>query len=644
MPDLRRFLLGRRLASDETHHTTLNNFVGLSVFSSDALSSVAYATQEIMASLSTAIPHGLGAAMVVGAMSPLFGLSVPVAFGIVGLLIVLGISYRQTILAYPTGGGAYIVAKENLGEPAALVAGASLLIDYILTVATSVSSGVAAITAALPFLQGYNVLITLVAIIFIAQANLRGVKESGALFALPTYGFITLIMIMLTVGVVRTLLGGGPTPVQVEHSVAQASQISGLAFVWVFMRAFSAGCTALTGVEAISNGVQAFKRPAERNAAKTMIWMVALLGIMFLGITLLSHRFGVVYAHSADPSIVAETLLSKLAKAIYGDVSHGLPKLMYYLTQGFTFAILVVAANTAYADFPRLAALIGKDAYLPKQFASQGDRLVFSNGIIILTVVSCFLVWLLHANTDLLLPLYALGVFTGFTISQAGMVMHWVRLRGEEPRWLGKALINGVGTLASGIVWLDIAVTKFTHGAWIVVLLIPLMVFTFLNIHRYYIRVKARLATSRLDAVLPSKHHALILVSSLHKGVVQALRYGRLISGDRVEALTVDLGSDGFRESPAMEKLRADWVYYGMGVPLRCVPSPFRRIVEPILEEIDRFQLAEPDVCLTVILPEFVAAHWWERLLHGQMALRIKAQLMLKPGVIVTSVRMHLPH
>jgi len=642
MPDLRRALLGRRLASDETHHTKISNFVGLSVFSSDALSSVAYATQEIMASLSGNL-HGLSILAAAALAPTLFAMAPWVAIGIAGLLVILGISYRQTIHAYPTGGGAYIVALENLGEYAALVAGASLLTDYILTVAASVSSGVQAITSAMPFLQGHNVAITIACILFIAVANLRGVKESGAFFAVPTYGFVTLMLIMLVVGVVRAFASGGPTPAQVQQSVDQATHLSGFAIIWVFMRAFSAGCTALTGVEAISNGVPAFRDPAEKNAAKTMIWMVLLLGVMFLGITFLAQRLGVVYTHSSDPSIVMESLLSKLDKVIYGDVSHGLPKAMYLLTQGFTFAILVVAANTAYADFPRLAALMGRDSYLPKQFASQGDRLVFSNGIIILTVISCALVWLLHANTDLLLPLYALGVFTGFTISQTGMVIHWTKLKKVAPHWHTKAIINGVGAITAGIVMLDIAVTKFIHGAWVVAVLIPVMVVIFFRIHRHYIGLTAKLASSRLDAALPSKHHAIVLVSSIHKGVVDALRYARLISGDRVEALHVDLGSDGFNEGPAMEKMRSDWMSYGMGVPLRTVPSPYRRIVEPILEEIDRFQQAEPDVSLTVILPEYVPAMWWQRFLHNQMALRIKAMLMMRPGVIVTTVRMHVP-
>ncbi len=338
-----------------------------------------------------------------------------------------------------------------------------------------------------------------------------------------------------------------------------------------------------------------------------------------------------------------ESLLSKLAKAIYGDVTQGLPKVMYLLTQGFTFAILVVAANTAYSGFPGLGALMGKDANLPKQFASQGDRLVFSNGIIILTVVSCLLVWLLHANTDLLLPLYALGVFTGFTLCQAGMVIHWLKLKREEPHWRVKATINGVGALAAAVVMLDILLTKFIHGAWVVAVLIPAMVVLFARIHRHYIGLTAKLAASRLDAVLPTKHHAIVLVSSIHKGVVQALRYARLISGDRVEALTVDLESDGFNEGPAMEKMRADWMHYGMGVPLRSIPSPYRKVVEPILEEVERFQRAEPEISLTVILPEYITSKWWQSFLHNQMAFRIKAALMLRPGVIVTTVRMHIP-
>lgn len=645
MPDFRRTLLGRRLASDETHHTKVNNFVGLAVFSSDALSSVAYATQEIMASLSTA-GAGLAAGVVLAGGASIFGLSVPVAIGIVALLAILAISYRQTIIAYPGGGGAYIVAKENLGESAALVAGASLLTDYILTVATSVSSGIAAITSAIPALAGHNVLLTLAAIIFVCMANLRGVKESGAFFAIPTYGFIASIMLMLGMGFSRWLFGWhSPTPTvaEVQHALGTAQQVSGIALLWIFMRAYSAGCTALTGVEAISNGVTAFRDPAAKNASKTMIWMVVLLGTMFLGITVLSHHFDVVYHHSTDPTRVAETLLSKLAKACYGDVTGGVPKLMYYITQGFTFAILVVAANTAYADFPRLAALQASDGFLPKQFSSQGDRLVFSNGILILTLVSCTLVWLLNANTDLLLPLYALGVFIGFTLSQAGMVMHWTKLKYEDPKWRIKALVNGIGATASGIVMLDIAITKFTHGAWIVVVLIPFMVFVFFKIHRHYIRVRSILASSRTEEIYQRKQRVVVLVSRIHRGVLESLRYAKAIAArGEVEALMVDFPDAYGKPSAAVEKIQADWHRYCEGVPLRVIESPYRKVVEPVVDEIDRMQRVEPEYTITVILPEFVPGSWWEHLLHNQTALRLKAILLRKPHVVVISIPYHL--
>jgi hypothetical protein len=451
------------------------------------------------------------------------------------------------------------------------------------------------------------------------------------------------MLTLLAVGTVRTIFSGGPTPVQMQGAVEHTQRFGGLAMIWIFMRAYSAGCTALTGVEAISNGVQAFRDPPERNASKTMIWMVLLLGVMFLGITLLSQRFGVVYQHSSDPSLVAETLLSKLAKAVYGDVTHGLPKLMYYLTQTFTFAILVVAANTAYADFPRLAALMGRDNYLPRQFASQGDRLVFSNGILILTMVSCFLVFVLHANTDLLLPLYALGVFTGFTISQAGMVVHWIRLRTREPRWHSKALINGVGMLAAGVVMLDIAITKFVHGAWLVVVLIPLMVYLFLRIHRHYIRVKSILAGSRAEFLPHRRNRVVVLVSGIHSGVVQALNYAKVIAehGD-VEAITVDFPDELGRESPALERLRADWPNYCEGVPLRALESPYRKIVEPVVEELQRMRRAEPEYTITIILPEFVTNHWWANLLHNQTAFRLKGTLLRMPKIVVISIPYHL--
>ncbi len=649
MPRIKRFLLGRRLASAETQHTKVSNFIGLSVFSSDALSSVAYATQEIMASLSSSLHHlGLAAFTAGGLAHALFGLSVPVAIGIVGLLVVLGISYRQTILAYPTGGGAYIVAKENLGEIAALVAGSSLLIDYILTVAVSVSSGVANISSAFTFLKGYEVTLTILAIIVIALANLRGVKESGALFAIPTYGFVLLMLTMLGTGVVKALTTDGPTPEMVQTSIQTATNVSKFALVMIFLKAFSSGCTALTGVEAISNGVQVFKEPSEKNASKTMIWMVILLGTMFMGITLLASHFQVVYEHSANPAIVPETLLSKLGKAIYGDVNSGLPKLMYYLTQSFTFLILVVAANTAYADFPRLAALMGRDHYLPKQLASQGDRLVFSNGIIILTVVSCILVWMLHASTDLLLPLYAMGVFTGFTLSQAGMVMHWWHLKKKDKHWHTKALINGVGTLVTAVVWADIVLNKFKMeggygGVWIIILIIPIMVVVFMKVHRHYIRVRSLLAASRTHEIYARKNRVVVLVSRIHRGTLESIRYAKAIAErGQVEAITVDFPDEHGKGSRELHRLESDWHRYCEGIPLRVLESPYRKVVEPIMEEIERMHEAEPEYTITVVIPEFVSEHWWGNILHNQTALRLKAFLLGMPKTVVVSIPYHL--
>jgi len=640
MVALKRALLGRRLASDESQHTRVGNFVGLSVFSSDALSSVAYATQEIMASLSSNL-H-LAGAVAGGAAMALFGLSIPVALGIVGLLVILGIGYRQTVLAYPGGGGAYIVAKENLGELAALTAGSALLTDYILTVAASVSSGIAAITSAFPGMAGWNVSLTILCIVFIAVANLRGVKESGAFFAVPTYGFIGLMLLLLATGFLKVLIGGGPSPVQVHESVRMATHASALGVIWIFMRAFSAGCTALTGVEAISNGVQAFKAPAAKNAAKTMVYMISLLGVMFLGITLLSHKLGVTYLHSTDPSLVAETLLSKLIKAVYGAPVAGLPKLLYYITQGFTFAVLVVAANTAYADFPRLAAIQAKDGFLPKQLASQGDRLVFSNGIIILTLVSSGLVWVCHANTDLLLPLYALGVFIGFTISQTGMVMHWLKNRSEK-HWRIKAFFNGIGALAAGVVMLDIGLTKFAHGAWIVMLLIPAMVAIFFRIHRHYISVRSRLAASRTEEWDTKPQRVVVFVSKIHRGTLEAMSYAKAIAGELgVEALTVDFPDDEGHPSNDRLRLEADWKKYCMDIPLEVLSSPYRKIVEPIVDRLNQMAQEDSDCTFTVVLPEFVPDRWWGNLLHNQTALRLKATLLARPRTVVVSIPYHL--
>jgi amino acid transporter len=624
MLTFRRFLLGRRLTSEEIHETKISNPIGLAVFSSDALSSVAYGTQEIMAPLTAAVAI-LGAGVL--------GWSWWVALGIVALLLVLNISYRQTIHAYPGGGGAYIVAKDNLGEVAAQTAGASLLIDYILTVAVSISAGVSAIVSAFPGLEAHRIFLAEAIIVFVALMNLRGVKESGLVFSVPTYGFVVCIMGLLIKGFWKVATGHA---VAVHFAAPHLEGTSKLAALWLFARAYSAGCTALTGVEAISNGVTVFKAPAAHNASKTMTWMVVILGTMFLGITYLTNHFGLTY-HPDAP----ETLLSQLTRAILGGAEHGFPKLVYLTTTGFTMAILALAANTAYADFPRLAALQAKDGFLPRQFTSQGDRLVFSNGILILSAAAGFLVLLFGAKEDHLLPLYAVGVFLGFTLSQTGMVLRWFRLKGAH--WHVKALVNGLGALTSLIVMLVIAVTRFMHGAWIVLFLVPAMVMIFFNIHRHYIRVKSILAGSRADFISPRKNRVVVLVSGIHSGVVQALNYAKLIAEHgEVEAIMVDFPDEHGRDSAALEKLRSDWPNYCEGVPLRTLRSPYRKVVEPIVNELDRMRRVEPEYTITVILPEFVTGHWWANLLHNQTAWRIKTVLLMKPKTVVISIPYHL--
>ncbi len=624
MPTFRRLILGRRLASEESHETKISNPIALAVFSSDALSSVAYGTQEIMAPLTAAIAI-LGAGVL--------GWSWWVALGIVALLLVLNISYRQTIHAYPGGGGAYIVAKDNLGEVAAQTAGASLLIDYILTVAVSISAGVSAIVSAFPGLEPHRIFLAEAIIAFVALMNLRGVKESGLVFSVPTYGFVVCIVGLLIKGFWNVATGHSA----VAHvAAAHMEGTTKLAAVWLFARAYSAGCTALTGVEAISNGVTVFKAPAAHNASKTMTWMVVILGTMFLGITYLTNHFGLTYHPDAS-----ETLLSQLTRVILGGAEHGFPRLVYLTTTGFTMAILALAANTAYADFPRLAALQAKDGFLPRQFTSQGDRLVFSNGILILSVAAGFLVLLFGAKEDHLLPLYAVGVFLGFTLSQTGMVLRWFRLKGSH--WHVKALVNGIGALTALVVMLVIAVTRFLHGAWIVLFLVPAMVIVFFNIHRHYIRVKSILAGSRADFISPRKNRVVVLVSGIHSGVVQSLNYAKVIAEHgEVEALTVDFPDENGRDSASLEKLRSDWPRYCEGIPLRALRSPYRKIVEPIVDELDRMRRAEPEYTITVILPEFVTGHWWANLLHNQTAWRIKTTLLMKPKTVVISIPYHL--
>lgn len=600
---LKRLLVGSPLPTFRETHERLSKAVGLAVFSSDALSSVAYATEEIFLVLIAA-----------GAVA--LSLSWPISLAIVALLGIVTTSYYQTIHAYPSGGGAYIVARENLGVNAGLVAAAALLIDYVLTVAVSIAAGVAAITSAFPLLFQHRVALCLLCILILTLVNLRGVKEAGMIFAIPTYVFIASFVLMIAVGLVTYIAGGVSLPA--SDPTAQAVE----ALTWfLILRAFASGCTALTGVEAISNGVRAFKPPEARNASITLCWMAVILGSLFVGITFLANHYGVTPREG-------ETVVSQLARSIFGG------GFFYYLVQAATALILILAANTSYADFPRLSSLLGQDRFLPRQMANRGDRLVFSNGLIILGVLAALTIVIFRGDTHALIPLYAVGVFLSFTLSQAGMVKHWVT--GKSKGWRKGMVINGIGALTTAVVLAIIATTKFTHGAWIVLMLLPALVFVFGRIHAHYRLVAAQLSLKRLKPrhVL-SDHTVLLPVSGLYRQVIPALQYARLLSED-VRAVYIDLDPE------ATANLRVEWEKWAYDVPLVVLESPYRSIVQPLLQYIEQVQEEHPQKIVTVILPEFIPAKWWQHFLHNQTALQIKGALLFEKGVVVISVPHYL--
>ncbi len=606
---IKRFLVGKPIATEKQHAERLGKATALAVFSSDALSSVSYATEAILSIL------------ILGGSAAL-GLSLPIAAAIAGLLLIVGFSYRQTIRAYPQGGGGYIVTRDNLGDLPGLVAAGALLIDYVLTVAVSISAGVAAITSlatnwGFPVLRDHAVEIALVCILLVTIANLRGAKESGAIFAVPTYAFISGILLMIGVGLIHDALFGAEP---VTHSIdPELPHVGEALSLWLILRAFAAGCTALTGIEAISDGVQAFKPPEARNAAITLTWMVSLLVTMFLGITWLA------YTHQAIPNeLTRETVVSQIARTIFGVGP------VYVFIQVATALILVLAANTAFADFPRLASFLSRDRFLPRQFSSRGDRLVFSNGILVLGFFSALLVVIFQANEIAMLPLYAVGVFTSFTLSQSGMVRRHLRLR--QPGWRHSVVINGLGATLTGIVLIILMVTKFVHGAWMVIGAIPVLVLMFRAINLHYRRVAEQLSLS--GAIMPPelrRHTAIVLVSGIHRGVLPALQYARSIAPDNVTAVYVDLDPD------ATAKLRSRWQEWGCEIPLVVLESPYRSLINPILRYIEEVDARYGDDVVTVILPEFVPARWWEHALHNQTGLLIKTALRLH-GTVVTSV------
>jgi amino acid transporter len=601
---LKRLLVGKPIPSHLAHHERLSRVTGLAVLSSDALSSVAYATDFILATLVVA---GVGA----------FVYAVPISLVIAALLAIVAFSYRQTIHAYPTGGGAYIVAKENIGPMAGLIAAASLLVDYTLTVAVSISAGVLAITSALPQLETYRIEMCLTFLAILTLGNLRGIRESGNIFAVPTYFFVFSIGLLLAAGLYRYLTGGiVPVDAALPANAGQ-HQLTTL----LLLTAFANGCTAMTGVEAVSNGVPAFRPPEAKNAAATLVTMASLAIAMFVGITVLAHAYKVV------PNPV-ESGISQLGRAIFGG-----PNILYYLLQAGTTLILVLAANTAYADFPRLASIVARDRYLPRQFMNQGDRLAFSNGILVLSAFAAILIVAFRGDTQSLLPLYMIGVFISFTLSQAGMVIHWRKAR--EPGWKSSALINGFGALVTGIVLIIVAVTKTLEGAWIVLLLIPLIVMVFKETHRHYNHVASELTLKGYAPQARLHNTVLIPIGGLQRAVVEALRYAETLSDD-VRAIYVDV-------NPAQtEQLRKDWDAWGGRVTLVVLPSPFRSLMEPLLEYIEQAAAEKANDYVTVILPEFVPARWWQHLLHNQTSLLIKGALLFRPNIVVTSVPFHL--
>lgn len=621
---LSHLLIGRPLATEALPHQTVSRAIGLAVFASDALSSTAYATEEILIILALA---GIGAATL--------GLSIPIAIAIAILLVIVTISYRQTIYAYPNGGGAYIVARDNLGELPAQIAGAALLTDYILTVAVSISSGVAQITSGIPELYPYRVELAIGTIVFMTVVNLRGVRESGRLFAIPTYFFLSTMFLTLGIGLVRFAMGDLPTVTGVEpvHTGGQALTL------FLILRAFSSGCTALTGIEAISNGITAFKEPRSHNAAVTLVWMSAILISLFLGITFLAHQMG------ALPS-ETETIISQIGRTIYGN-DHP----FYFLMLAGTALILLMAANTSYADFPRLAALHAGDGFLPRQLTYRGSRLVFSWGVMVLAGFASILVLIAEANTTALIPLYAIGVFLSFTVSQTGMTVRLWKIgriepgqviQGREapmtydPRWRLKMFISAFGAVSTGVVMLVFAITKFTSGAWFVVILIPTLVFIFFRIHHHYQSVARALSLAHVTIdMAPHPVQTLILVDQVHAETVRLVSFAKSL-GHPWRAIHIAVNPD------KVETVKAKWqARIGEG-ELIIIPSPYRLLAEPLREYIEDLLAKNPDSFVHVIMGHLVMDTYWEQALHQNTAFVFNLALSRLERVAVTSVPYHI--
>lgn len=625
----KRVLLGRPLRSDTLGHTLLPKRIALPVFASDALSSVAYAPEEIFLVLSIA---GLSAY----AFSSWIGIAVAL------VMVVVVMSYRQNVHAYPSGGGDYEVATKNLGVAAGLTVGSALIVDYVLTVAVSISSAAQNIGSAIPFVDHHKVLFAMAAIVLLTAINLRGLREAGVAFAIPAYAFIFCLGGMVLWGLFRIFVLDDDlrAPSSGFELEAEQSHLAGLAFVFLIARAFSSGCAALTGVEAISNGVPAFRKPKSRNAATTLLLLGAIAITLFMGIIVLAERLGVVIAENPATQLVGapedyrqKTMVAQIAETVFSGFPVG-----FYLVTGVTALILVLAANTAFNGFPVLASVLAQDRHLPSQLRTRGDRLAFSNGIVLLAGAAIALVWAFDAEVTRLVQLYIVGVFVSFTLSQTGMIKHWTRHLATETdpqerrRMRRSRIVNSVGLAMTATVLVIVLITKFVAGAWIAIIAMVVVFGVMRAIHRHYARVSEELERSQWDGVLPSRTHSIVLVSKLHRPTLRALAYARATNPDTLEAVTVNVDDEETRQ------LVRAWEESDIDVPLKVIDSPYREITRPVLDYVKRRRGTSPREVITVFVPEYVTGYWWEGLLHNQSALRIKSRLLFQSGVMVTSV------
>ncbi|MFF0578962.1 APC family permease [Streptosporangium saharense] len=636
---VKRLFIGRALRSTQLHEQLLPKRIALPVFASDALSSVAYAPQEILVILSIA---GLS----------FYHFAPWVAIAVVLVMLTVVASYRQNVHAYPSGGGDYEVATVNLGPNAGLTVASALMVDYVLTVAVSVANGVDYVGATVPYVAEHKPMVAIVIVVLLTLVNLRGIRESGVAFAIPTYAFMISVIGLVAWGGFRLLVLGDElhAPTADYQIVAEQGDLTSLAAAFLILRAFSSGCAALTGVEAISNGVPAFRKPKSKNAATTLLMMGLIAVTMFIGIIALGLASGVKLAdpataardvlingRPAGPDYYQQPIIAQVADAVFGNGS-----LFFIAIAAVTALILFLAANTAFNGFPVLGSILAQDRYLPRQLHTRGDRLAFSNGIVILAAGACLLLWGFQADVSRLLNLYIVGVFVSFTLSQIGMVRHWTRHLRTETAPKSRAqmkrsrIINFFGAVMTGVVLVVVLLTKFTHGAWIVCVAMPTLFLIMKGIHRHYENVAAELAVDdelQVDeSMLPARNHAIVLVSKIHKPTLRALSYARATRPSTLEAVTVGV------EGEEARALQEEWERRGIPVPLKMLDSPYREITRPILEYVKSLRRRSPRDVVTVYIPEYVVGRWWEHLLHNQSALRLKGRLLFQPGVMVTSV------